>query len=206
MTEVANLMPVPPLGGRAISPANYEEKVIPRHQISTLEPGKRAAILSLLLADIARKVCVTVGKDQIGRKEGEQQISRILRGRFAPGATDAIFQEVAKFTNLKRTDHTTDVYLLAFDVLREKAEARMVMGSGSPDEFVSILCMQNAALSENEASLALAGMRNTLASPEVVRRMRRLFGPCGMAVRQDVLMAADLDAALEEKDYAAKVA
>ena len=42
-----------------------------------------------------------------------------------------------------------DTYLLEFDMLRQKAESRMQMGAGFPDEFVSALDMQNAGLSKN---------------------------------------------------------
>ena len=59
-------------------------------------------------------------------------------------AIDAENQEVAKLLNLERADQASDVYLMDFDVSREKAEARMVMGGGFPNEFVSILCVQNA--------------------------------------------------------------
>ena len=66
--------------------------------------------------------------------------------------------------------------------------------------------MQNAGLSENKESLALASIRNTLAFPEASSRMRRLFGPRGNAGRHDVLLAADLDAVSEEADFASWVA
>ena len=65
---------------------------------------------------------------------------------------------MARFTNFKRPGQTTDVYLTDPDVLREKAEARMAMGSGFPDEFVSIHCVQHA-------SLVLSSNHNTLALP-----------------------------------------
>ena len=49
-----------------------------------------------------------------------------------------------------------DVFLMEFDVLREEAEARMVTGSGVPDEPASILSKKNTSLPENEKPLALA--------------------------------------------------
>ena len=92
---------------------------------------------------------------------------------------------------------------MEFDVLREQTEARMVMGSGFPDEFVPIVYVQNASLSQNEKYLALANIQNTLASPAVANQMRRFFGPRGNAARQDVLFAADLETVSEKEDYAA---
>ena len=63
---------------------------------------------------------MTVGEDYIANDGGAHQILRILRERFAPGAIGAIYEEVAKFTDFKRTDQTMDVYLIEFDMLREK--------------------------------------------------------------------------------------
>ena len=42
-----------------------------------------------------------------------------------------------------------------------------------------------------------------LRPPAASSQIRRLFGPRGSAARQDVLVAADLDAASEEEDFAA---
>ena len=64
-----------------------------------------------------------VGKDYIRNNDGARHVLGIRRGRFAPDAIDVIFQEVAKFMNSKRTEQTTDAYLVEFYVLREKAEA-----------------------------------------------------------------------------------
>ena len=55
-----------------------------------------------------------------------------------------------KFANSKRADQATDAYLMEFGALREGAEARMVMGTRFPDEFVSILFTNNAALSKEK--------------------------------------------------------
>ncbi len=50
-------------------------------------------------------------------------------------------------------------------MLRQEAEARMIMGSGFPDEFASAICMRNAALTKNEKTIVLASFGNTLAFP-----------------------------------------
>ena len=125
---------------------------------------------------------------------------------FAPGAIVAVFQGVAKYVNSKRTGPTTEVsrervQTMEFDVLREKAEARMAAGSGFPGDFAPILCAQDAALSVCEKFLALASFRSTLSSPEVARQTRRRN-----AARQEALLASDLDAFSEEEDFAAWVA
>ena len=81
-----------------------------------------------------------------------------------------------------------DIYMMEFDVLRRKAVARKVMGRGFPDEVLSTLCVQNAALSKNETSLASDGIRKTPASPEVASQTRRLLGPRGNAARADMFL------------------
>ena len=99
-----------------------------------------------------------------------------------------------------------DTYIMEFEMLREKAESRMVMGPGFPDAFVSVLCMQNAALTQNEKTLVLASLGNALAFPQVSAQMRRLSGPRGYASRQDVLVARDTDTVSEKEDSEAWVA
>ena len=79
----------------------------------------------------------------------------------------------------------------------------MVMGAGFPDAFASVLCMQNAALDTNEKTLVLSSLGNTLAFAQESAQMRRLFGPCGYASRQDILVAEDLDPASEEAGFEA---
>ena len=74
MPEVTNLTHVPSVDGNAPSFANHKEKMIFRNQISIAKPQKRAADLLLHMADIARKVRMTIRRDQIGHNDGAQQI------------------------------------------------------------------------------------------------------------------------------------
>ena len=55
--------------------------------------------------------------------------------------------------DFKRTTQDMDTYLLEFEMMRQRAEARFDMGTGFPDEFVSALCITNASLSKNEKQL-----------------------------------------------------
>ena len=75
--------------------------------------------------------------------------------------------------NSKRVDQTVESYLMEIDALREAAGARMVMGSGFPDEFASVLCMQAASFLRTEKSLSLVGVQGALFSPAVAKQMRR---------------------------------
>ena len=95
---------------------------------------------------------------------------------------------------------------MEFETLREKAESRKVAGSGFTDASVSVLCMQNAALTKNKKTLVLASLGNTLAFPQASAQMRRLFGPCGSESRQDVPAAQDMDTVSEVEDFEAWMA
>ena len=85
-----------------------------------------------------------MGKDVIGNIGGVAHILRILRARFAPDAIDRIAQDMVKFMYFKRTDRNVDENSTEFDMLQQKAEARMLVGSGPPGNFAPVLCMQNA--------------------------------------------------------------
>ena len=94
-----------------------------------MEPDKKAAHLLLHSSDIARKVCLPVGRDVNENSGGAQQILRIPRECFAPGAIDSIFQDMVKFTYSKRTGQNTDAFITEFEITREKAESRICLGS-----------------------------------------------------------------------------
>ena len=95
-------------------------------------------------------------------------ILKILKIAFG-----SIFQDIAKSLYFKCPDQDEDTYLMEFDILRQKAEARMIMGGGSPDESVSVLCMQIAALAKNETTLVSHGFHTALVFPQ------RRFGQFG---------------------------
>ena len=79
MSEVTNFMHISFFAGEASWFATREEKVTSRNQISTFGSAKRAANLFLNMADVARKVCMTVGENCVGNNDRAQQISRIFR-------------------------------------------------------------------------------------------------------------------------------
>ena len=80
---------------------------------------------------------MAIGADVVGNIDGAEQVLRILRERFAPDAIGSIFQDMAEIMYSKRTGQNTDTYLMEFDMLRQQAGARMLAGSGFPDESVS---------------------------------------------------------------------
>ena len=142
---------VPTFDGKRNSFPNYEEKVSIWRNISPLPPDQKASHLLLHMSDVARKVCLTVGKDVIGNMDGVESILRILRNRFAPDKIDCIFQDIQKFSHFTRTTQDMDTYLLEFEMLRQKAEARFDMGTGFPDEFASVLYTERGPLQDGKA-------------------------------------------------------
>ena len=83
----------------------------------------------------------------------------------------------------------------------------MRVGARFPNAFVSVLFMQNAALSRQEKSLVLASTLESLAYMDVAMTMRRLFGTCGGAARRNILVAEDADESLgSDKDQGAREA
>ena len=132
---------------------------------------------------------------------------RISREHFAPVDVHAMYQEVVPFPRCKGTGRAIDASLVEFDVLRCEEAERRVMEGGFPEGFVSILFAHNASLPENGKSSVLASIRSTLAFAAAARQMRRLFGSCGSAARQDVLIAAGADLfSGEESEHAAWLA
>ena len=193
----------PSFDGKRDSFLNYEEKVLIWRNISPLPPEQKASHLLLHMSDVARKVCLSVGKDVVGNLDGVEAILKILRHRFAPDKIDCIFQDIYKFSNFKRTTQDMDTYLLEFEMMRQRAEARFDMGTGFPDEFVSVLCITNASLSKNEKQLVIASVGSSLSFGHVAAQMRRLFGNMGSSQNMDVLVAQDLDQASAEDDFEA---
>ena len=66
-------MHVPTFDGQRSSFLNYEEKVLISENISPMGPAKKASHLFLHMADFARKVCLTIGKDVVGNIDGVGQ-------------------------------------------------------------------------------------------------------------------------------------
>ena len=81
---------------------------------------------------------------------------------------------------------------MEFDLLRRRAGPKMRKGSGSPEPSVSARRVRNAAIPRQEKALAAARTQEILASSDVAMTMRRFFGSCGGAVRQDSLAREDV--------------
>ena len=98
----------------------------------------------LHLQPAPRPVCLAEGSDILDRGDGFSKILNISRNYSTLEAVDAIHQQVVRFMRLRRTDQPVDVYIAEFDLLRRKAEFEMDMGAGCPEQFISILRIDNA--------------------------------------------------------------
>ena len=114
--------------------------------------------------------------------DGAEEISNISLGHFALEAADSVFQEVGRFSQFRRTDPMTDVFLVEIDLPRGKADSRMQMGGAFSGAVGYAPCLQDAALSRPGKSLALASAKASLGFPAVARQMRQPCGPYGGAV------------------------
>ena len=91
------------------------------------------------------------------------------------------------------TDQSIDEFTAEFDLLRRKAESKMKMGAGSPEQLAPILRMHYAGLSRREKSPGTGPSQNSLKFIEVAAYKRRLFRLPFGASRQDVLIAQEAD-------------
>ena len=85
---------VPSFAGKGSYFARYEQHVISRNRIASVEPDKKAAALILQMHHVARQVCVAGGEGRIINNDGAQQTLRISRDRLAPDAVNAIYRGV----------------------------------------------------------------------------------------------------------------
>ena len=91
----------------------------------------------------------------------------------------------------RRTDLSIAEYIAEYDLLRRAAESKMEMGAGSPEQFVSILRMDNAAFSRDETSLEMASCHKSLKFADASANLRGLYGSRGSGSRQDALFTEE---------------
>ena len=127
------LAQVPALGGKRSPFVDSEERARLRNQFAEAAPSNRASTLILHADLIAGRVCMNAGGDAFAQGEDEETIFEILRKYFRPDAPGHRYRRVAKFSQKKRAGQTMERYLLGFDVLRRKVEARVILEEAFPD-------------------------------------------------------------------------
>ena len=196
----------PAFDGRGAPFLDYENQAHLWMRTARTEVPARASLLLLRRQPAPRQVCLAESSDFLDSSDGVSKILDILRNYFAPEAVDAIHQRVMRFMRFRRTDQSIDEYIAKFDLLSRKAESKMEMGAGSPEQFVSILRMGDAALSRHEKTLVMASCRKSLRFKDASANMRRLLGSRGSESRQDALLseeAAEPHASDEDMDILA---
>ena len=140
----------------------------------------------------ARQVFSNAGGDTCMRGYDVETIMNFPRDYFQPAALGHVYRQGAKLLQYARTGQTMERFLVEFDTLLRKAEARALEGGASSDGIPSILLMQNAALSQYGKTLLLASAQGPLAFRIVAKQTRQLFDFRGGTGRQDALGAADV--------------
>ena len=100
-----------------------------------------------------RQVRLAEGSDILGHSDGFTRILDISRSYSAPEAADAIHRKVMRFMSYRTSDRSIDEYTAEYALLRARAESKLELGAGFPDQFASILRMSNTGLSRHETSL-----------------------------------------------------
>ena len=80
--------------------------------------------------------CETPGSDLLMAKDAAEKVPYVRRDFFAPDALDLPYEDAACPGQLARAERATGEYLVRFDLLRQKAGARM-SGGASPGAVVS---------------------------------------------------------------------
>ena len=199
---MAPTVAIPSSGGKGESCATRAQGVELCSRATNLGVDTRPSPLVLQMGPVARDVCLAVGSDHFFWPDGIMEIPQALHDHFAPPALDSVYREVVRFLQLKRAAQTMGAHLVRFHLLR--------MGGSGPETFGSILRLRAAALLRAEKSLGLASPRGNSGAAAAARWTRRLRGPMGNAVRQDVLAATDLEekagGAPDDDDFEAWVA
>ena len=73
------------------------------------------------------------GSGLLPEMDAAAKTMRMLRDYFAPDAPDLAYRDAASCPRNERTAHTTDEYLVKFDLLRRMAESRTRPGGSVPE-------------------------------------------------------------------------
>ena len=174
--------------GRGAHFLDYDPQVRLWMRTARAKVPSRASFFALRTQRVPRQKCLVEGSNILGHSDGVAKILNIPRNYFVPEAVDALRRQVMRFSRFRRTAQSDDVYIAEYAPLRRKAEPEIEMGAGAPEQFASILRVDNTALSRQEKSLVLASCHKSLRFDDASASMRRLFGSRGSGGRQDALL------------------
>ena len=128
---------VPPFGRGEPFPG-YATKVELRPKVTNVEVRQHSSVLIWRMGSTAWNACMALGSDKFAEPDVVGRALQVLRDYFAPADLDAVYQDVVKFSLVRRTAQCIDEYPPQFDLPRRGAETRMHPGSCFPAASVSV--------------------------------------------------------------------
>ena len=111
--------------GNGASVSTYAEEVRLWFRSANNEVAKRTSALILRMDLNARDARMALGSGRIMVPGAVANVLQMFRYYLAPDAPDFAYQDAAHFLRFRRTAQLRGDYLVKFDLLRRKAEARM---------------------------------------------------------------------------------
>ena len=167
---------VPAFDGRGLPFLDFEQQVLLWMRATKAEVASRSSLSVLHLQSAPRQVLLAAGGDYLGSRDGVARILGVIRNYAAPDGADAVRRQVARSMNSRCAERPIDEFIVEFDCLRRKAVPKIEMGVGFPEQFISILRVNNAGLRRRGQSMAMASFHKSLKSDEAAANTRRPFG------------------------------
>ena len=179
---------VPAFGGRRASLQDYEQQDPLWIRLTKMEPPGRAAASVLRMDSVARRVYPPAGGDQLENSDGAKCVVEIPRNYFAPKAAGSIYRELVRFHSfVGRAKRWTSISRgTIWYGARRSQKWKWAQGSQASLPLFCECGMQGFSRQEKTPALACS-------QKDAAANMRRLFGSCGGAARQDVLIPEDVE-------------
>ena len=171
--ELSPAEKAPAFDRKGASVLDYERQVRLWMRSTKTDPAGSSSSLALHMNSAPRQVCLPAGGGHLDDQEGVTRFLEILPNFRASGAAGAIYRQVARLTQYRRAEQFINEFIVESDLLRRKAESKMDMGSGYPEQFASKLRMNNAGLYRQEESLVMASSHKSLMFEDAAANTRR---------------------------------
>ena len=141
------------------------------------------------MAKMPRERCPSLGLDALNSDTGAEKSMEVLQKNLAPDASDAALRDIITFFGEHRPHLTLDEYLSRFEMARRRAEARLPDNGIFPDIMLSSLRLRHAGVTPNRKSRIPSRAGGDPSLETTKRHVRRIFTPCGVGLKRDVLTA-----------------
>ena len=138
-----------------------------------------------------RDLCLSHGVEALNTDTGAGKITEVLQTNLAPDASGAGFRDIIAFLGLRRPHFTLGENLSRFEMARRQVEVRLPNNGIFPDIMLSSLRLHHAGLTPNQKSMILPSTGGDPSLEATKRHMRRISKPCGVELKQDVLVEKD---------------